>query len=47
MRHTHHLQALASLVVDQTDTGRLAKMGLLQELNAKDFPFAFSSCSRN
>src|SRR6185369_11310312 len=27
------------LVADQTDTGRLAKMGLLQELNAKDFPF--------
>jgi spermidine/putrescine transport system substrate-binding protein len=28
------------LVADETDTGRLAKMGLLQELNAKDFPFA-------
>jgi spermidine/putrescine transport system substrate-binding protein len=28
------------LVVDETDTGRLAKMGLLQELNAKDYPFA-------
>lgn len=27
------------LVVDETDTGRLAKMGLLQELNAKDYPF--------
>src|SRR5260221_194241 len=28
------------LVVDETDTGRLAKMGLLQELTAKDYPFA-------
>lgn len=28
------------LVVDQTDTGRLAQMGLLQELNAKDYPFS-------
>jgi spermidine/putrescine transport system substrate-binding protein len=28
------------LVVDETDTGRLAKMGLLQELDAKDYPFA-------
>lgn len=28
------------LVVDETDTGRLAKMGLLQELVAKDYPFS-------
>jgi len=28
------------LVVDQTDTGRLAKMNLLAPLDAKDYPFA-------
>jgi spermidine/putrescine transport system substrate-binding protein len=28
------------LVVDETDTGRLAKMGLLAPLAAKDYPFA-------
>jgi spermidine/putrescine transport system substrate-binding protein len=28
------------VVMDQTDTGRLAKMGLLAPLDAKDYPFA-------
>src|ERR1700693_1646377 len=28
------------VVMDQTDTGRLAKMGMLSALDAKDYPFA-------
>ena len=28
------------VVMDQTDTGRLAKMGVLAPLEAKDYPFA-------